>query len=111
MAEPFKRFWLSWEECSEDYRPITDPPTRAVLAWWCSGEAGDGSFSTLVALVEAEDEDSAKAAVLESWPLDGSNRGGQRWRFCEERSFDWRPGDRFPLGNGWARERVEGRRG
>lgn len=108
-----KRFWLSWEEVSEDYRPITDPPNRAVLAWWCSGEAGDGSYSTLVAFIEAEDEAAARAAVLESWPPGPMGRApGQEpvWRFCEERGFDYRPGDRFPVTKPWQRERIEGRR-
>jgi hypothetical protein len=103
-----KRFWLSWEETSDDYRPITDPPNQAVLAWWCSGTAGDGSYSTLVAMVEAEDEIAAKRAVVLSWP---PARGvAPMWRFCEERGFDWRPGDRFPISKGWSLERIEGRR-
>lgn len=103
-------FWLSWEEKSKDYRPTTDPPARAVLAWWCSGRAVDESHSTLVALVEAASENAAKLAVLESWPLQPTE-WLRSWRFCEERPFDWRPGDRFPIDKGWQHERVEGRRG
>jgi hypothetical protein len=106
-----KRFWLSWEETSEDYRPITDPPIRPILAWWCSGEAGDGSYSTLVALVEAESDYAAQLAVLADWPMSArEQKGGRIWRFCNEVDFDWRPGDRFPITKGWSQERIEGRR-
>lgn len=104
-----KRFWLSWEETSEDYRPISDPPNRAVLAWWCSGEAGDGSYSTLVALVEAESEDRAKLAIALSWPVEKKVTTWRKWRFCNEVGFDYRPTDRFPITKPWQRERVEGR--
>lgn len=102
-----KRFWLSWEETSQDYRPLTDPPNRAVLAWWCSGEAGDSSHRALVALVEETTLDLAKAAVMESWPCPGA---APVWRFCSQVSFDWRPGDRFPISKGWSQERIEARR-
>lgn len=106
-----KRFWLSWNEYSEDYRPVIDPPNRAVLAWWCSGEDGAGRYSTLVALVEAPTEREAKEAILADWPrhLDMEDQG-REWRFCNEVGFDYRPGDRFKINKGWALERVEGRR-
>lgn len=110
MTEAFKRFWLSWEERSKDYRPISDPPSRPILAWWCSGHAADESHSTLVALVEAPSENAAKLAVLESWPLQPAEFS-RSWRFCNEVDFAWRPGDRFPIEKGWSRERVEGHRG
>lgn len=28
------RFWLSWHQPTEDYRPLTDPPVEGVLGWW-----------------------------------------------------------------------------
>lgn len=100
-----KRFWLSWYETSQDYRPINAPPNRAVLAWWCSGASGT-NVPTLVALVEAEDESTAKTAIAVDWPPAEE----RVWRFCDEVAFDWRPGDRFPIDKPWELERVEGRR-
>lgn len=94
-----KRFWLSWEETSEDCRPLNDPPRAEVIAWWCSGSCE--RHWTMVALVEAVDEVAAQAAILTDWP------GEHVWRFCEERGFDFRPNDRFPLTKGWQRERIE----
>jgi hypothetical protein len=87
-----RRFWVSWEEKSLDFRPLREPPGPDVLDWWFRGSAGDNSHSTLVAWVEAQDEDAAKAAVQEDWP--GTDR---TWRFCREVEADWRPGTRFPL--------------
>lgn len=103
------RFWVSWEEPEEDYRPMTDPPNRAVIAWWCSGSAGDGSYSTLVALVEAVDEAAAMLAIARDWPMGPSERAGRRWRFCNAVGFDWTPGPRFPMEKPWERERFAGR--
>lgn len=99
MSEP-RWWWVSWDEVSEDYRPLHDPPAAPVLGWWCSGAAMSGAYSTLVALVEAPHPEDAMLAVQADWP--GKHR---RWRFCEEWPIGKRPGDRFPL-NGWALERV-----
>lgn len=95
------RFWMSWEERSKDYRPLKSPPNKAVLGWWCSGYAGDGSHSMLVAWVEAKNERDAKKAIAQDWP------GKRTWRFIETREPDWRPSDRFPLAD-WTKERVGG---
>jgi hypothetical protein len=94
------RFWMSWNETSHDYRPVTSPPNKAILGWWCSGEAGDGSYFTLVAWVEAKNEKEAKTAIQKDWPL-----RGREWRFIEEREPDWLPGDRFPLSD-WSKKRL-----
>jgi hypothetical protein len=99
-GEGLMRFWLSWNETSHDYRPVRSPPNPAVLGWWCSGEAGDGSYFTLVAWVEAKNEKGAKAAIQKDWPL-----RGREWRFVEEREPDWLPGDRFPLSD-WSKKRI-----
>lgn len=93
-------FWVSWEEKSEDYRPLSDPPNQAIIGWWKSGEAGDGSYATIVAWVKAEDEASAKAAVVKDWP------GDRVWRFCNPCKHGFTPGDRFPL-KGWEKKRAE----
>lgn len=94
MTNKTSRFWLSWIQTTEDYRPLTDPPHRAVLGWWCSGyDAQDNA--TLCALVQAESLGQAKSAVKSSWPecpdLDVV------WRFEDMKGNDWLPGDRFPM--------------
>jgi len=97
-----QRFWASWNETGQDYRPMTSPPNPAILGWWCSGEAGDGSYSTMCAWVEAKDEDAAMTAVKQDWPPARK----MDWRFFEERAPDWTPGDRFPLSD-WSKERIK----
>ena len=92
-----KRFWLSWIEPSEDYRPLTFPPNAAILGWWCSGY---GDAAILCAAVEAKSEDAAWKAVAKDWP------GTKRKRFCDEKDAEWRPGDRFPLSE-WMESRFE----
>lgn len=95
------RFWISWHQPGDDYRPLTYPPNESVLGWWCSGYTGGGELSTLVALVEARSEDAAKAAILHDWPDAGD------WRFCIERDNEWLPSDRFPIDQDWMRERLQ----
>jgi hypothetical protein len=95
-----KRYWLSWNEYSEDHRPLTYPPNEAILGWWCSGE-GDG-YSTLCALVKATHENAAWRAVKKDWP--------QRIfeiRFCDEveKGFDPRKGGRF-MTEKWMEKRI-----
>jgi len=99
------RYWVSWKEYSADYRPITFPPNDGVIAWWCSGEAGDGSYFTMVALVRGKSERAAKAAIGKDWP----SKKKREWRFVTKVENDWRPGDRFPLSShgAWAKERIE----
>jgi len=82
------RFWLSWYETATDHRPLTFPPNAAILGWWCSGERCSDEASILVAIVEGDDEDAAKAAVVKDWP------GEKEWRFCNE--WDGKLSDRFP---------------
>lgn len=94
-----KRWWISWHQPTDDFRPLSDPPHPQVLGWWCSGYDSD-DVPTLVALVEAASEADAKIFVEISWPE------CERWRFCEERGQSFRPGDRFPL-MPWMTERIE----
>lgn len=91
-------FWISWEQPTEDYRPLTYPPNPAILGWWCSG-SGEGYF-TLCAYVEAENEAAAEEAVLKDWPEI------EHWRFCQGRDH-YEPSDRFPVDDGWAAERLK----
>jgi hypothetical protein len=90
------KYWISWKQPGDDYRPIYDPTKESAPfngAYWCSGEGedGQGHYSTMCAVVHAEDEDAAKGLVLKYWP-DLSD-----WRFCDEKESDWKPGDRFQI--------------
>mgnify|MGYP006921408983 CR=1 FL=1 len=91
------RFWISWYQPTGDHRPLAYPPHRSILGWWCTGFASEG-VATICALVEAADEDTAKAAVRVDWPE------AERWRFCEEHDGS-ALGTRFPLSD-WMRERI-----
>lgn len=101
-------WWVSWEErdSPDDSRPLKDPPGPWVLAWWCTGYAGDGSFATMVALVHARDKKSVAKAVDADWPA----KKARRWRFRHE-CTDYKEGvltlsDRFPL-KPWSTKRLE----
>lgn len=98
-------WWVSWEEhdSPNDSRPMHDPPNLAVIAWWESGVAGDGSYATMVALVNAPDEKAVAKAIKADWP----NKRARVWRFQNRR--DDRPlviGDRFPFAP-WSIERLK----
>lgn len=96
-----KRFWTSWVQPTEDYRPLTDPPNENVLGWWCSGYDSSDQ-AVLVALVQGENEHNAKTAIAADWPEQKPSNG---WRFFREVARDFTPGDRFPMA-GWSRERI-----
>jgi hypothetical protein len=88
-----RRWWISWQEPTGDdgdYRPVSWPLPKSVLGWWCTGEAMDSSYATLVAWVAAANEKAAKSLIEKHW------KPGP-WRFCDERQLDWTPGDRFPM--------------
>lgn len=93
------RYWASWNEYAKDYRPLTSPPNKHILGWWCSGYAGDESYSTIVAWVEAKNESEAKKAIAKDWP------GKREWRFVEECDVGYVPTDRFPL-SPWMKKRA-----
>jgi len=94
-----KRFWVSWVQTTQDFRPLSDPPNIRILGWWCSGIVSPKY--NLCAVVEAESVDAAHEAVLIDWPE------SDEWRFIEEKPKDWLPGDRFPLSD-WMVERFTG---
>lgn len=89
------RFWISWIQYTDDPRPVNFPPTPDVLGYWITGEDFEGN-STIVALVQADSEDGAKAIVGSdsNWP---EAREWNEWRFCEKKEKDYIPGDRFPI--------------
>lgn len=94
-----KRFWISWIQPGDDFRPLTFPPNESVCGWWRSGEIGE--MSTLCAVVDAESENAAEDAILKDWPE------VFEWRFCEPKSVGWVPGDRFPPSD-WMVARLKG---
>jgi len=96
------RYWISWYEFADDYRPLNYPPRKEVLGWWCTGGGGGDKDNTLAACVEADSEETAKKIIESEWP----NKDEQDWRFCSDKGDDFVPGDRFPLGD-WMKERFE----
>lgn len=91
------RYWISWYEKSEDYRPLNFPPNNSVKGWWKSGESDDASI--LCAVVDAENEDKVWESIEIDWP------GSRQIRFCEIRKSDYKPGDRFPVSD-WMKDRL-----
>jgi hypothetical protein len=86
------RYWVSWYQPTDDFRPVVFPPTHGILGWWCSGYDSDDT-PILVALVEAEDEEMAEDALIRNWP----ETEGIEFRFFDQKESDYLPGDRFPL--------------
>ena len=105
-----KRYWISWAQLSDDYRPLQDPPMpENIKAWWCSGHTQNAAL--LCAIVEAESEKAAQHAVKMAWDSGKSEVGGLQsdiggFRFIEERENDWLPGDRFPITKDWEKQRL-----
>lgn len=94
------RFWTRFTQPTEDHRPLTYPPNKAILGWWCSGYDSDDN-AILCALISAESEDAAWNAVIQDWP-----EAIGPFHFCDEVSDDWRPSDRFVIA-GWSKERID----
>lgn len=87
------RFWLSWWQPGADYRPLVFPVAPPIIGWWCTGRrAGARAGASLCVLVDAPDEQAAKAALEPYWP----EAAAAEWRFCEQVAADWDPGERFP---------------
>jgi hypothetical protein len=95
-----KRFWISWVQGTDDYRPVGYPPNRAVLGWWCTGTTEDGYV--LCAAVEAVSPSDAVSKVLIDWP----EISGDNLRFCDEKESSWVPSGRFVM-DGWMKERFK----
>jgi N6-adenosine-specific RNA methylase IME4 len=88
-----QRWWIGWREPLDDtgdYRPLAWPLPPTIAAYWCSGEAGDGSYASLCAVVDALTIEKAKAEISRIWRPQG-------WRFADGKDLTWRPdGSRFP---------------
>ena len=95
------RYWVSWYQPGDDWRPLAYPPTAHVLGAWASGSYDGGT--TVCALVEgAQNEDEAKAAIAIDWPESAT----AEWRFVTPVEVTWLPpNDRFPLPE-WSRQRL-----
>jgi hypothetical protein len=83
-----KKFWISWYCAADDMGKF-----ELHTPWWISGTRCSDDAETICAAVQAEDEEAAKKAILNSYddpPKD------LEWRFVNERSADWSPFcDRF----------------
>jgi hypothetical protein len=83
-------YWLSW------YHSTALGPFELHSPWWVSGERVSDGAATVCAAVKANDEKSAKLAVIASYD---ETPTWLEWRFCEEKPVGWEPfGDRFPRG-------------
>ena len=95
-----KRFWMSWVQPTEDYRPLTFPPNEAIRGWWNTGFDND-DYATIVAVVDAPSQEEAWDEVRKDWPE-------AVYRFQHEGTYP--EGDRFPL-SVWMLTRKEIRHG
>jgi hypothetical protein len=90
-----KRYWIGWNEPvgpDDDSRPRKWPLPSSVIKYWKSGEAGDGSYHTLCAVVEAlHARDAWETIKGAGWSP------SEPVRFLVEKPVDWMPpADRFP---------------
>lgn len=100
LPQAITRYWASWIQRKDDYRPLTYPPNEAILGWWCTGYDNEG-WPIICALVEAADEEAAAEAVKKDWPE------WVEWRFLDATKPDYLPSrDRFPR-VGFMLERME----
>jgi mevalonate kinase len=95
-----KKYWISWYQPGDDYRPLSFPPNDKIVGWWATGYSAN-DMTTLVAFVCADNDSEAAEAILKDWPEATQND----WRFFEERD-DIQLGDRFKLSE-WMLERLK----
>ncbi len=85
-----KRWWVSWHQGGDDYRPVQWPLAKPLIAYWCSGHGEDSA--SLCLLAEADTAQEVDDAIMAYWP----DRG--EMRFFEERAAGWTPEpSRFPM--------------
>jgi hypothetical protein len=83
------RYWCSWWSSMEQDKGCTEPPFQH----WISGyraSQGDASYDecSICAVIDAESEAQVWQAVARHFP-------DHEQRFCNPRTADWTPGDRF----------------
>jgi hypothetical protein len=100
-----KRYWVSWTQRTEDFRPLSYPPNESILGWWCSGSDGDGN-AVLCAVVAAAEDSDVCSAIFKDWPEAKDEIMNNNWRIFCEKKVDWKPGDRFPINKTWMAERF-----
>lgn len=97
-----RRFWIRWTQPTEDERPITFPPNEAILGWWRTGYTCDHTqdlpvVPILCALVEADNQDKAIAAIKQEWPEAEMPPDDLAVWGLVQVELDWLPPrDRFP---------------
>lgn len=106
MGLRMKRYWISWVQRTEDFRPLHYPPNEAILGWWCSGYDSDDN-AILCAAVDAVEASDACVAIFEEWPEAKDDMAENGWRiFQHDKGDNWTPGDRFPIDKPWMAERF-----
>ena len=89
-----RRYWVSWVEDSEDYRPLTSPPNKAILGWWCTGTDGNGK-AIICAFVEVfGGKEDVEKSIKIGWPCDSE----RQWRFCDQVSSSFVPNIVYHIG-------------
>ncbi len=94
LKSKIKRFWISWYQPTEDYRPIYGSKKQKEPLnhlYWCSGQRCSDDAWAMCAVVDALNETAAKRTVKKYWPE------ATEWRFCDEKETDWMPNDRFKV--------------
>ena len=94
-----KIFWMSWWQKTDDYRPITYPPNKGIIGWWCTGMRLQDEANSICAMVIAENELEAKNTIKQDWPE------SEEWRFCGEVE-NTTLSDRFRIEN-WMQIRID----
>lgn len=98
---------MSWVSNTVDYRPLTYPPRKEILGWWCTGYNED-DMPTIVALVQCNDLNDVAEIIYSEWPESRQFVEQFGWRFADLHVDDFVPGDRFVLTD-WMRERLDTR--
>jgi hypothetical protein len=90
------RYWISWAQPTDDFRPLTFPPNEAILGWWRSGYDSN-DHATICALVEVDHNrpELATVAIIKEWPEVKEVVKAGEWRFFNRVDSSWNPTDRF----------------
>lgn len=103
LSEEWKRFWVSWLQKTKDFRPLTHPPNKQIIGWWCKGYDSEDN-AILYAVVEGMDEEDVRQAVLKDWPERNN------WRRFEKVARNYTPSERFPISKFWMKKRFDAKR-
>lgn len=85
-----KKYWVSWNQYTADWRPLHYPTGPCVKKAWCTGSSA--TYHTICAVIEANTKEEAISAILTDWP----EATHDAWRFFDEKPIDFSPAsDRF----------------